>query len=87
MRGIPLLVLRILLAVLGGYALAARAVALAAALLAGVVPRGEGFGPFAIHCLAPIVWAVAESRFLRLALVTPAGAWGCSALATPVGRD
>lgn len=89
MRAASLLALRILLAVPGGYALTAGCVALATAALAGVMPRSEAFALSAmlgfLLYLAILVWASAEPRLLRLAVVIPAGAWGCFALAGRFG--
>lgn len=89
MRPALLLILRIALAIPGGYALTAGTVALATALLAALMPRAEAFVLSAmlgfLLYLAILIWAFAEPRLLRLAVVIPPGAWGCFALAEHVG--
>lgn len=83
------LVLRLLLAIAGGYALTAAVVALATALLAGTMPRAEAFALSAmlgfLVYLGLLLWAFAERRLLRVALAVIAGAPGCFALARAVG--
>jgi len=81
--------LRVGLAVLGGYALAAGAVALGTMLLAETLPSSEavvlasmlGFPLY----LGILLWAFAERRLARLALIIPAGAIATFALAEQLG--
>lgn len=84
-----LVLLRITLAVPGGYALTTGAVSLTTVLLAGVMPRAEAFVLAAmlgfLLYLGLLVWSFAERRLMRLALVMPTGALGTSALAHQIG--
>ena len=90
-RGLPAVgvILRILLGVLGGYALAYGIVALMTVLLALAMPRGEAFVlaamlGFLIY-LVILVWAFAERNLVRLIVVMPLGAAGTYGLADTLG--
>jgi lipopolysaccharide export LptBFGC system permease protein LptF len=80
---------RLLLAIPGGYALTAGAVALVTAVLAPVMPRSEAFVLAAmlgfLLYLGILLWAFAEQRLARLGLIVLAGAPACFGLAHVLG--